>query len=96
VLRLQHLRLQTIRFILVPGFDSLLILYTFSDGWVRIVRVLHANLPSELDRKIRTLSQSASPNRTSWMQESPTAKGFGNEKNISRGRALFIERIRHP
>ena len=37
----KHSRLQTIRFILVPGFDSILILYTFSGDQVRVVRVLH-------------------------------------------------------
>lgn len=40
-LRLRHSRLQNIRFILVPGFDSIRILYTFREGRVQIIRILH-------------------------------------------------------
>lgn len=42
-LRFRHPRLQSIRFILVPSFENILIFYTFCDGQVRIVRVLRGN-----------------------------------------------------
>ncbi|BDC52238.1 hypothetical protein F183_A45530 [Bryobacterales bacterium F-183] len=39
--RLQHPKIQGIRFIPVPDFHDILILYQIRDGAVRIVRVLH-------------------------------------------------------
>lgn len=40
-LRLRHPRLEGIRFILVPDFENILILYTLGENQVRVVRVLH-------------------------------------------------------
>ena len=41
LLRLRHPRLEGLRFILVPGFENILIFYVPGDTLVRIVRVLH-------------------------------------------------------
>lgn len=40
-LRFHHPRLQAIRFILVPGFENILIYYRFAHNQVRVIRVLH-------------------------------------------------------